>query len=164
MLFGNFVSDCIRSNLRGCKFKNFPRGACPQTPLVDTDGFHMLLWSYCYPVSPYFSKNCMKFCVHTKLESEFLTGEGRRVVSITLMSGVQNCNRALERMIQCIVLAVGPLPLRPPHVHLTFMWWMLPGLPHSSPAMYYCECKRGRPGNEGYAKSVRVQCDCVETY
>ena len=74
----------------------------------------------------------------------------RRVVSITLPSGVRNCNRALERMIQCIVLSVGPLPptSNPPRIHLTsFTWWMLPGLPHSSPAVY-CEHKRGRPGNK----------------
>ena len=35
----------------------------------------------------------------------------RRVVSITLRSGVQNCGRALKQIIQCIVLAVGTLPL-----------------------------------------------------
>ena len=93
----------------------------------------------------------------------------RRVVSITLRSGVQNCSRALEWMMQCVVLAVGPLPpLRPPHVHLastsrpprvhltstsrpphvhltSFTWWVLPGLPHfhwSSTPVYYCECKQ----------------------
>ena len=33
-----------------------------------------------------------------------------RVVSSTLTSGVQNCDTVLEQMIQCIVLAVGPLP------------------------------------------------------
>ena len=32
------------------------------------------------------------------------------IVSITLTSGVQNCNGVLEWMIQCVVLAVGPLP------------------------------------------------------
>ena len=37
-------------------------------------------------------------------------------------------------MIQCVVFAVGPLPLtsfsRPPHIHLmSLMWWMRPGLP-----------------------------------
>ena len=35
----------------------------------------------------------------------------RRVVLTTLMSWVQNCGRALKRMIQCVVFAVGPLPL-----------------------------------------------------
>ena len=44
--------------------------------------------------------------VCTKLESK--TYLSRRVVSIMLTSGVQNCNRALEQMIQCIVLAVAP--------------------------------------------------------
>ena len=38
----------------------------------------------------------------TKLESEFLT--------ITLRSGVRKRGRALERMVLCVVLAVGPLP------------------------------------------------------
>ena len=37
-----------------------------------------------------------------------------------LTSGVQNCNRVLEWMIQCVVLAVRSLPL--PYVHLTFTW------------------------------------------
>ena len=36
--------------------------------------------------------------------------------SITLMSGVQNCDRVLEPMIQYIVLAVGP------HVHIASTW------------------------------------------
>ena len=39
----------------------------------------------------------------------------RRVVSLTLRSGVRKHGRALERMVLCIVLAVGPLPL---YVHL----------------------------------------------
>ena len=52
--------------------------------------------------------------VDTKLESVFFL-LSRQVVSITLTSGVQNCNRALEWMIQCVVLGVGPLP---PYVHL----------------------------------------------
>ena len=69
--------------------------------------------------------------------------------------------RALECMIQCIVFAVGPLPLTsfscPPHVHLmSLTWWMRQGLPrfsHSSAPVYYTESKpknkkRGRPGNE----------------
>ena len=46
--------------------------------------------------------------IRTKLESEFLTGP-RRVVSITLRSGVRKRGRALERMVLCVVLAVGPL-------------------------------------------------------
>ena len=36
MVFEKFVPDCVRSNLRGSKFKNFPGGTCPQTPLVGT--------------------------------------------------------------------------------------------------------------------------------
>ena len=28
------VSETTRSSLRGCKFQNFPGGACPQTPLA----------------------------------------------------------------------------------------------------------------------------------
>ena len=82
--------------------------------------------------------------------------QSRRVVSITLPSGVRNCNRVLERMIQCIVLSVVPLPptSNPPRIHLTsFTWWMLPGLPHSSPGVYYCERKHGRPGN-------KARCSC----
>ena len=34
VLNNNLVPDYVRSNLRGSKFKNFPGGACPQTPLV----------------------------------------------------------------------------------------------------------------------------------
>ena len=36
MLFGKFVPDCVRSYLRGSKFKVFLGGACPQTPIVGT--------------------------------------------------------------------------------------------------------------------------------
>ena len=41
--------------------------------------------------------------------------------SITLRSGVWKCGRALvdERMVLCVVLAVGPLP---PYIHLTSTW------------------------------------------
>ena len=35
ILFGKFVPDCVRSYLRGSKFKIFlGGGGCPQTPLV----------------------------------------------------------------------------------------------------------------------------------
>ena len=51
--------------------------------------------------------------IRTKLESEFLTS---RVVYITLRSEARKCSRALERMVLCVVLAVGPL--LPPVVHL----------------------------------------------
>ena len=49
----------------------------------------------------------------------------------------QNCGRALECMIQCVVFVVGPLPFtsfsRPPCIHMTLLvWWMRPGLPHFS--------------------------------
>ena len=44
----------------------------------------------------------------------------RRVVSITLPSGVRNCNRVLERMIQCIVCQLCPSPLHP--IHLASTW------------------------------------------
>ena len=37
MLFGKFVPDCVRSNLRGSKFKIFLGG--PQTPLVATHAY-----------------------------------------------------------------------------------------------------------------------------
>ena len=62
----------------------------------------------------------------------------RWVVSITLMSGVQNCNRVLKWMIQCIVLVVGPSP---PYVHLaSTSWWMFPGLSHFNvlPIFRFC--------------------------
>ena len=35
----SLVSDASRNSLRGCKFKNFPGGACPQTPLVNSVSF-----------------------------------------------------------------------------------------------------------------------------
>ena len=82
------------------------------------------------------------------------------VVLITLTFGVQNCNRALKQIIQCVVwqLDLSPPPLCPPCIHLTsFTWWMLPGLPHSLPAMYYCLCKQGRPGNEARVVQCRLQ-------
>ena len=34
VLNNNLVPDCVRSNLRGSKFKIFLGGACPKTPLV----------------------------------------------------------------------------------------------------------------------------------
>ena len=51
VLNNNLVPDCVRSNLRGSKFKTFPGGACPQTPLVGTQAFHTLL-SPCYHAVP----------------------------------------------------------------------------------------------------------------
>ena len=56
----------------------------------------------------------------TKLESEFFFYQSRRVVSMTLRSGAQKHSGALEWMVLCVVLAVGPLPptstSRPPDV------------------------------------------------
>ena len=40
----------------------------------------------------------------------------RRVVSIMLRSGARKCGRVLERMVLCVVLAVGP------YVHLASTW------------------------------------------
>ena len=54
-------------------------------------------------------------------------------------------------MIQCVVLAVGPLP---PYVHLASTDVVhVMNAPRPSPfftgaPVYYCERKRGRPGNE----------------
>ena len=41
VLFGNFVPDCVRSDLRGSKFKIFTGGGgdMPQTPLVTTHAY-----------------------------------------------------------------------------------------------------------------------------
>ena len=50
---------------------------------------------------------------------------------------VQNCDKALKQMIQCIAFAVGSLPLV--HLH-SLTWWMSPGLSnfhHSSASVYY---------------------------
>ena len=71
------------------------------------------------------------------------------------MSGVQNCDRALEPMIQCIVLAVSPLPPPTFTLHLPDIVHMLnvPSPSRSSPAMYYCERKWERPGSEAREKS-----------
>ena len=65
----------------------------------------------------------------------------------TLTSGIQNYDRKLDRMIQCIVLAVWLPPTStscPPDViHVTNAH-----RPPSFFAMYYCERKQRRPGNE----------------
>ena len=47
-----FVPDCVRSNLRGCKFKIFLGEGMPQTPLVGTHVFHTLLSSCYHPGRP----------------------------------------------------------------------------------------------------------------
>ena len=60
MLFGKFVPGCIRSNLRGSKFKIFwgggGEGYAPSTHTC----LRMLLSSCYHPVSPPNSKSCMK--------------------------------------------------------------------------------------------------------
>ena len=43
MLFGQFVPDCVGSNLRGAKFKTFPKGIYPQTPLVGTHAYATII-------------------------------------------------------------------------------------------------------------------------
>ena len=48
----NFVLDCIRSNLRGCKFNIFLGRHAPQTPLVGTHTLCMLLSSCYHSVFP----------------------------------------------------------------------------------------------------------------
>ena len=89
----------------------------------------------------------------------------RVVVSIMLMSGVQNCGRALERMIQYIVLAVRPLP---PYVHIASTWChsrdkcsqAFPVLRHSTTPVYCCERKQmvkmGEAWEQGYYTLVCV--------
>ena len=59
------------------------------------------------------------------------------------MSGVQNCGRALERMIQCIVLAVELSPPTftsdpPDIIHVM----NAPIFRHFSTPVYYCEHKQ----------------------
>ena len=51
--------------------------------------------------------------VQTKLEDEFLTGQYNNLTTLT--SEVQNCGRALEQMIHCIIFVVGT---HPPYVCL----------------------------------------------
>ena len=48
MLFGKFVPDCVRNNLRGSKLKIFlGGGACPRTLLVGTHAYvHVSMLSY----------------------------------------------------------------------------------------------------------------------
>ena len=58
----------------------------------------------CSAHGPFFAR--LRY-IRTKLESV--------VVSITLRSRVRKRGRVLERMVLCVVLAVGPLP---PYVHL----------------------------------------------
>ena len=45
----NFVPDCVRNNLRGCKLKFFVGGVhAPKPPLVCTHAFHTLLSPCCH--------------------------------------------------------------------------------------------------------------------
>ena len=77
---------------------------------------------------------------------------------------VQNCDRALKQMIQCIAFAVGSLPLI--HLH-SLTWWMSPGLSNFSPLFRFCvlywtqteELKRRRPGNR--ATTADSTCTCM---
>ena len=58
--------------------------------------------------------------------NQVLTGHD----STTLMSGLQDCGRVLEGIIQWVTSVVEPLSPHPVCVHLTsFTWWMRPGLP-----------------------------------
>ena len=74
MLFGKFVPDCVRSNLRGSKFKIFFGGACPQTPLVGMHAYARvnMLSRYYHPATILFpppnSKSCMKPCTYMYIE------------------------------------------------------------------------------------------------
>ena len=52
MLFGKFVPDCIRSDLRRSKFKIFLGGGMPPDPPSSHACLHMLLSSCYHPVSP----------------------------------------------------------------------------------------------------------------
>ena len=68
----------------------------------------------------------------------------RRVVSFTLMFGVQTVVEHLNGLSSALFWWLGPSPLCPPHLHLlstscpplvhltSFTWWILPGLPHFS--------------------------------
>ena len=56
-----FVSDCVRSNLRGSKFKTFLGGHCPQTRLLNTHTYMcmsvlshdtIILLPSCFPPPP----------------------------------------------------------------------------------------------------------------
>jgi len=76
----------------------------------------------------------------TKLESKFLTGQDE-YVSITLKFGVQNCGRALERMIQCVAWWLGPYP--PTSTSCPPSWRYsrnecFPGLPSFSELFCFC--------------------------
>ena len=59
-LFGKFVPDCIRSNLRGSKFKSFLGVMSPDPPSSHAC-LRMLLSSCQHPVPPN-SKSCINFC------------------------------------------------------------------------------------------------------
>ena len=59
------------------------------------------------------------------------------------MSGVQNCDRALKQMIQCVVLAVGPFPPTSTSRLLDVIYVMNATRPSlSSTAVCYCEHKQ----------------------
>ena len=51
-MFGNFVTDCVRGNLRGMQIQNFSEGHAPNTPLVGMHVFRTLLSTCYHPVSP----------------------------------------------------------------------------------------------------------------
>ena len=70
-----------------------------------------------------------------------------------LTSGVQNCDRALERMFQCVVYAVGPLPpSRPPDIiHVM-------NVPRLSPALRQpCIIVNANGGGLGMRLEVAVE-------
>ena len=57
-----FVPGCVRSNLRGAKFKIFPGGVCPQTSLVATHTYTRYYHpsTIVFPHPPPNSKSCIK--------------------------------------------------------------------------------------------------------
>ena len=57
MLVGEFVPDCVRSNLRGSKFTIFLGGVCPQTPLIGTHTYT------CVSVLPHVTIILLYHCV-----------------------------------------------------------------------------------------------------
>ena len=75
---------------------------------------------------------------------KWVSYRSRRAVLMTLHLESKTAVECLNGWSSALFGSWDPPTLRPPHIHLTsFAWWMLPGLPRSSPAICYCECKWG---------------------
>lgn len=100
-------------------------------------------------------------CVHVCIKSIWLTHGPRETHPLHLKRGSHSINWFL----QCWhhhcsrvrfstteeALSIWEIPVKHESTLYCVMWWQT-WYPRSSPAVYYCECKLGRPGNEAMWK------------